>query len=147
MPRNRRSRPRRLRLPRLRHLAAVAAGGAIGGTLRYALTVAYGAEAGRFPWAVLAENVVGAFLLGLLLAAMPASWRGWDLRPFLAAGVLGSFTTFSNLAFDVVALQLFGATTLAVAYPVASMALGLAAAAAGIALGTAVAGRRASEAS
>lgn len=102
-------------LPTIRHLAAVAAGGAIGGALRYALTVAYGAEVGGFPWAV------------------------------LAAGVLGSFTTFSNLAFDVVMLQRVGTVALAAAYPVASMVLGLTAAAAGIAVGTAVTGRRAAE--
>jgi fluoride exporter len=133
------------RLPTIRHLAAVAAGGAIGGSLRHALTAAYGAEVGGFPWAVLGANVVGAYLLGLLLAGVPAPRRGWDLRPFLAAGVLGSFTTFSNLAFDVVMLQRVGTVALAVAYPVTSMVLGLAAAAAGIAVGTAVAGRRAAE--
>src|SRR5690606_36169357 len=54
-----------------RHRAgAVAAGGALGATVRWGVVGAV--EAGLFPWPVLALNVVGSALLGVLLAE---EWR------------------------------------------------------------------------
>ena len=62
-------------------------------------------------------------------------------RPFLTTGVLGSFTTFSNFSVDVVKLGWQSAYATAFTYSAASMALGVAAALAGVALGHALAGR------
>ena len=46
----------------------------------------------RAPWGVLAVNLVGAFLLGLLVGAHPS-----DVAVItLGVGFLGSFTTFST---------------------------------------------------
>jgi fluoride exporter len=61
-------------VPTLGHYLAVAVGGAVGGSLRYAFLTVFGAGPGGFPWVILAENLTGAFLLGLalvLLAAVP----------------------------------------------------------------------------
>lgn len=44
----------------------------------------------------LAINVVGSFLLGVLLAAGPPA----DIRLVLGTGALGAFTTFSALALE-----------------------------------------------
>jgi fluoride ion exporter CrcB/FEX len=61
-----------------------------------------GMPAGRL-YGCLAET----FLLGLVLTLVLARWRlSWDIRPFLTTGILGSFTTFSNLTLDVVVLVL-----------------------------------------
>jgi fluoride exporter len=59
---------------------------------------------------------------------------GW-LRAGLGVGLLGSFTTFSALAVSLVALTSLNEWMLALLYLVASIALGLGAAWAGLRLG------------
>ncbi len=75
-----------------------------------------------WPWATLTVNLTGCLLIGVLLAVLltrfPASTL---LRPFLAVGVLGGYTTFSTFAVDVVRLTEAGAWGIAVAYLVASV--------------------------
>jgi CrcB protein len=77
----------------------IALGGVIGSLSRYGLAEAFPHEAGRFPWATFATNVLGCFLIGVLLALLtPLSHP--LLRPFLGTGILGGFTTFSTFAVD-----------------------------------------------
>jgi CrcB protein len=78
-------------------LAAVASGGALGALARYGISVAWPHDPGTFPWSTWTINVTGCFLIGVLMAV--TSHR--LLRPFLATGVLGGFTTFSTWAVDV----------------------------------------------
>ena len=83
-------------------LAVIAAGGAIGATARYAITLGWPAGAGGFPVAILAINVAGCALIGVLMALITDVWtRQRLLRPFLGTGVLGGFTTFSTYAIDI----------------------------------------------
>lgn len=113
---------------------AVLLGGAIGSALRLALdAVLPHAETG-FPLSTLIANVVGSFLLALLVARLDPAAPAW-LRAGLGTGVLGSFTTFSALAVSLVALGGAGEWSLALAYLAATLALGFGAAAAGLALG------------
>ena len=66
----------------------IAAGGALGGALRYLLNEAL--PASGFPWATFIENVTGCFLLGALMVYLLDVWSpNRYLRPFLAVGVLG----------------------------------------------------------
>jgi len=123
-------------LPPLPYVLAVGAGGAVGAVMRHAFIVAFPGQTGAFPIVTFAENVVGSFLLGVVLISLlraPALGNRW--RPFLATGVLGSFTTFSNVSVQLVELAAGGATATAVLYLSLSIAVGLSAAAAGIALG------------
>jgi fluoride exporter len=114
---------------------AVAAGGAVGGALRYGFILAFPVVPGAFPFVIFMENLVGAFLLALVLALLLRRWRGArHLGAFLTTGVLGSFTTFSNFTLDFVALTIGGSAALALAYGVASVAFGLAAAVLGSAV-------------
>ncbi|WP_413095825.1 FluC/FEX family fluoride channel [Streptomyces nitrosporeus] len=85
---------------RWRVLGAVAAGGALGATARYAITLAWPAGEGGFPWAVLAVNTLGCALIGVLmvLVAEREAVTHPLARPFLGVGVLGGFTTFSTYA-------------------------------------------------
>jgi CrcB protein len=94
----------------------VALGGVLGSLARYGLVTA-------IPHLVttLAINVVGAFLLGVLVRRQPHDH--WS-RPFAGTGVLGGFTTMSALAVQTVTAGL----VTAVAYLVASVVLGAAAA-------------------
>ena len=83
-------------------LAVIAAGGAIGATARYAIALAWPARAGGFPAAILAVNVVGCALIGVLMVLITDVWSTQRLlRPFLGTGVLGGFTTFSTYAVDI----------------------------------------------
>ena len=122
--------------PRL--IAVVALGGMVGTTARWALTNALGSSANGFPTATLVENVVGSFLLGALLEALlrrgDETPRGRVLRLGLGTGVLGGFTTFSALAYELERLLAGGQVTLAVVYAVLSLVLGILACVAGIAL-------------
>ena len=58
--------------------------------------------------ATIAVNLLGAFLLGLLLAGLarrgPDTGRRLTLRLLLGTGVLGGFTTYSTFSLDTVAL-------------------------------------------
>lgn len=85
--------------PRWRHLAMVAAGGAVGAGVRELLALGL-PGAGT----ILAINLVGSFLLGVLLEGLarrgPDEGPRRDLRLLLGTGVLGGFTTYSTFAVD-----------------------------------------------
>jgi fluoride exporter len=112
-----------------RDLAMVAAGGAIGSTLRYLVGKAMGPQADSVvPWHTLLVNVTGAFMLGLLIAvAARHGWPGW-WRPFIAVGILGGYTTFSTYSIESVELMLRGQATTGAAYALGSLGIGLLAA-------------------
>jgi CrcB protein len=114
----------------------VAVGGAAGSVARYAAGATWPAPAGEVPWATLAVNVVGSFVLGVVLGALPP---GGGARLLLGTGFCGGFTTFSTFSTEVVAIAEHGAAGRAGAYAAGSLALGVAAAAAGAALGRAAA--------
>lgn len=122
--------------PDVRLLAAVAAGGVVGSLGRWSVGLALPHVAGGMPWATLVVNVTGAFAMGLLVAFLvdrPGVHR--LLRPFVGVGVLGGWTTFSTLAVDVVQLGVAGRVAVLVGYLVATVAVGVAAVGAGVALG------------
>lgn len=106
-------------------LLSVALGGAVGATLRHAVTLG-GEEPTGFPWATFGVNVVGAFLLGLLPAA---KWvrRHPLLPPLLGTGVLGGFTTLSAWSEQTRALVDAGQVGIAGSYAVGTVAACLAA--------------------
>lgn len=95
-------------------LLAVALGGAVGASLRYALTVLEPDGTG-FPVTTFAINVSGSFLLALLPASS-AVRRHHLLPPLLGTGVLGGYTTLSAWSEHTRALLASGATGTAAAY-------------------------------
>ncbi|MGW9628804.1 fluoride efflux transporter FluC [Microbacterium sp. NPDC055521] len=116
----------------IRRAALAAAGGAVGTAARLGL----GMLIIDAPVAVLVANLVGALLLGILTARIPAS----DLRILLGTGMLGGFTTYSAFAVDSVELWA-AAPALAVGYIAVSLAGGLLAAWLGLRIGGSL-GRR-----
>jgi len=116
---------------------AVALGGALGATLRYAVAelVPQHVKA-DFPYHTLLVNLTGAFLLGVVmtLAVEREAVSHW-WRLFLGVGVLGGFTTFSTLAFETVELAREGAMVAAFANAAGSLVAGLIAVMAGIYVG------------
>jgi CrcB protein len=115
-----------------------ALGGALGALARWALTLALPHSPGAWPWSTLLVNLIGCLLIGILLAVLLARFPSspW-LRPFLAVGVLGGFTTYSTFAMDVVRLTGAGHTVLAVGYVLASVLGGVLAVVGGLLLGRA----------
>nr|WP_282776485.1 fluoride efflux transporter CrcB [Nocardia sp. CC201C] len=98
-------------------LAVIAAGGGLGAAARYGLAQLWPTAPGGFPWATLAANMIGCFLIGMLMVAVTEMWVAHHLlRPFLGVGVLGGFTTFSTYANDARALLQPGTVGIAFAY-------------------------------
>lgn len=136
------------RLPHVhwRSVAAVAAGGFVGGLLRYGAGVAWPAPSDSWPWSVFAVNTAGAFLLALLLVlvleVLPPSPY---VRAGLGTGFCGSLTTFSSVVTGVDQLAAHGHAGLAAGYLAASVSAGLAVAWFGVMLARAIAAHRARE--
>jgi CrcB protein len=78
---------------------------------------------GAFPTGILAVNLSGAFLLGLLIAVTTDA----DTRLLLGAGLLGAYTTFSTWVHDSHRLAAEGRRGRAVANIAVSLVFGLAA--------------------
>ena len=79
----------------------IALGGALGSVLRYLLGNRIEPSESFFPIDILLINIIGCFLIGMVLALVDAKSQ---LFLFLTIGVLGSFTTMS--AFSAQALNL-----------------------------------------
>ncbi|MEZ5186917.1 MAG: CrcB family protein [Candidatus Nanopelagicales bacterium] len=135
--------------PRLRHrtwdlLLAIAAGGAVGGAGRYLLNTTV--DSALFPWSTFVENILGCFLLGALMVFLLDVWPpSRYLRPFLAVGVMGGFTTFSAYTAETRALLLDGQAQMALIYLFASVGVGLVGVWSGIVLARAATGDRVKE--
>lgn len=112
---------------------AVAAGGAVGALGRYAAATAIGVR--HFPWATLAINVSGCFVLALLVAGPLASAKNSPLALGLTVGVLGGFTTFSTFGLETIELIKAGRSSAALLYVAASTIAGVASSGAGYWLG------------
>lgn len=123
---------------RWRFLGLVALGGAVGTALRAVLATVLPAVDG-ISWTILGINVAGAFCLGLLLESLartgPDAGPRRAVRLFVGTGVLGGFTTYSTLADDTARLLDAGRWGAGAGYALLSVVLGLAAAAAGTAIG------------
>lgn len=113
----------------------IALGGAVGACLRFLFTISMPTDPGRFPWTTFAENVFGAFLLGLVMTILLERVRPIrHLQPFLCTGVLGSFTTFSNFSVELVDLAQHDRAWLVLGYVFGSTIAGLFAAVSGVVL-------------
>jgi CrcB protein len=114
-------------------IAAIMAGGAIGTLARAGLGEALPHRAGQWPWATFIVNLAGALILGWLLtrlAERTAPSRHWRL--FAGTGFCGALTTFSTFQVETFELARDGHVALAVGYPAASIAAGMALAVAGV---------------
>lgn len=129
--------------PRPLELALVFAGGVVGVLARELLILAI-PDAGGVPLAVLLANVVGSFVLGVLLEALAASGDESAprraLRLFFGTGLLGGFTTYSALAQSVVLMLDGSALPLALGYGFGSLVAGALAAWLGVAAGSRLGG-------
>ena len=107
----------------------VGVAGLLGVLARYGISSAFHGDA---PWATVGINVVGSFLLGLLVVNHSL---GEEARTALGVGFLGGFTTFSTFTVQAFLDVEAGEPGKALAYVAASLVLGFAAAAGGYYLG------------
>jgi fluoride exporter len=123
-------------------LGAIALGGVIGAEARYAVGLALPHATAAWPWATLVVNVVGSFLIGVLMVVIVELLEAHRLvRPFLGVGVLGGFTTFSTYAVDALFLAEARRVGVAVSYVVLTPVVAVLACAVGAMLARVLAGR------
>jgi len=84
----------------------IAAGGAVGAVLRHQVgKIATHFLGPDFPWGTISVNIIGSFIMGMLVAFFGRVWNPpQELRAFFTVGCLGAFTTFSTFSLDAVTL-------------------------------------------
>jgi CrcB protein len=119
------------------NLILVFVGGGIGATARYGLQGAvYRLTGAGFPYGTLAVNVLGSFLIGLLIISFEDRFMvNPSLRVFLTVGILGGFTTFSSFSFETMALLRDGSYVLGLMNVTSSVVICLGATWAGMIIG------------
>lgn len=91
----------------LNQIIAVAVGGACGSVLRFLVSTGVYQWLGRgFPYGTLAVNVMGSFLMGLLVEVLILQRVAMtvEYRAAILVGLFGSFTTFSTFSLETVYL-------------------------------------------
>jgi CrcB protein len=114
-----------------------ALGAALGAPTRYLVDLWIQARHGSpFPWGTWTVNVTGSLLLGVLAVGASTGDLGATTMAGLGTGFCGALTTYSTFGYETLRLLENGAWRHATANVVLSLAAGLAAAAAGVALGS-----------
>lgn len=117
----------------------VAAAAAAGAVSRYLLDVAVQhRHESVFPLGTLVVNVSGSFALGLVTGLALYHGLGAGARTVVGIGFIGSYTTFSTFTYETVRLLQDGSVAEACLNALANLGIGLAAAAAGLALAAAM---------
>ena len=111
----------------IKNLFIVGLGGGIGSIIRYVASLLINSK--LFPYATLAVNITGSFIIGLVFALTikeAGFSNNWKL--FLATGICGGFTTFSAFSLENVELLQNGKIGIVLTYIILSVVLGIAAA-------------------
>jgi CrcB protein len=104
----------------------IAVGGAAGSVSRYLLGgVVQRASAAAFPVGTLGVNVIGCFLIGVLVQHYMHMQTSPVMRAALITGFCGGFTTFSAFGIETAGLIEGGAYGKAAAYIVMSISLSI----------------------
>lgn len=108
---------------------AIALGGALGAVGRHFVAGRLTGMLGTgFPYGTLFVNVLGSFLMGLLVELVAVKLNlPRPIQAFLTVGFLGAFTTFSTFSMEVVLLMERHTPILALAYVALSVTLAVAA--------------------
>ncbi|MBH23723.1 MAG: fluoride efflux transporter CrcB [Myxococcales bacterium] len=112
----------------LKLILMVGLGGFIGATLRYGVAegVQKLTQTDDFPWGILAANLIGCLVIGLLarLGELHEIFTP-QTRALIFTGVLGSFTTFSTFSSDSLGLFQEGRPQAALANVLVQVVAGL----------------------
>ncbi|MCR9215248.1 MAG: fluoride efflux transporter CrcB [Proteobacteria bacterium] len=115
-------------------LLSVAVGGALGACARYGVAQLMLRYLGPgYPYGTVFVNVVGSFVMGILIELMALKWSvSPEMRVLMITGFLGAFTTFSAFSLDVALLIERGATFAAAGYILISVVFSIGALFAGL---------------
>jgi CrcB protein len=119
-------------------LLLVSAGGAVGTAARYLLSAALARALGpALPYGTFAVNVIGSFLLGVIMHAGGGEMTALSptARLVLGTGLMGGFTTYSAFNYETLRFLETGAWGTAALYVAATLVVCLAAGALGMAAG------------
>ena len=108
----------------IRNLFLVGLGGGVGSMLRYFVQQLFHNK--TFPFATFSINVLGSFIIGLVIAFSlknTAFETNWKL--FLATGICGGFTTFSAFSLENILMIQQGKFLYSLIYIAGSILLGL----------------------
>ncbi len=113
---------------------AIGLGGALGAMSRHFLAHRVAQVVGHgFPWGTLVVNILGSFLMGLLVTLLAQRYApSQEVRAFLVVGLLGGFTTFSAFSMETALLIERNTWGLAAFYVAASVMLAVSGLFAGI---------------
>jgi CrcB protein len=120
-------------------IAWLVVGGALGAPARYLVDgVVQDRAAGVFPWGTFVVNASGALVLGVVTGLALYHGLGSIPKTAVGTGFCGAYTTFSTFSYETLRLVEDGAVGTAAAYVLGSVAVGLVAAAIGLAVTAAV---------
>ncbi|MBA2761408.1 MAG: fluoride efflux transporter CrcB [Segetibacter sp.] len=107
-------------------LLLIGTGSFIGGIFRHLLSQFIQTKLlSTFPFGTLGVNIIGCFVIGLVLALSEQTNMTSELRLFLATGICGGFTTFSAFSNETYLLFRNGQPGYAFVYITASVVLGV----------------------
>lgn len=107
----------------LKNILLVAFGGALGSTLRYLISLIFISK--KFPFSTLTVNIVGSFLIGLLIAYSLKNSVSSYWQTILVVGFCGGFTTFSAFSWDVISMLQNGRYSIAFIYVLAMLIISI----------------------
>jgi CrcB protein len=121
----------------MKMILSIALGGAFGAVSRHYVAGYITRLLGNgFPYGIFVVNILGSFLMGLLVAVLASRFMVTsEVRALIAVGFLGSFTTFSTYSLEIYLLFERGQWQSACLYAFASLALGVIGLLLGIGLG------------
>ena len=105
----------------IKNILIVGTGGALGSIARYLITCLFTHLAICSEWAILLVNIIGSFIIGLLI---PASHN--TLYLLLAVGFCGGFTTFSTFSVQAFQMLQSGQRLASLIYILASVLISIA---------------------
>ena len=99
------------------HFVAIAVGAALGAWLRWLLGLWLNRHADAIPWGTFAANMLGGYLIGLVVGVVAAhpEWPPF-WRLLIVTGFLGGLTTFSTFSAETVAFLEEGRLAMAATY-------------------------------
>src|SRR6056297_1634916 len=110
----------------IQSIVAVGIGGFFGSILRYLISHYINISAhSTFPFGTLTVNLIGSFLIGIIIAAALQGDLNKSMRLLLATGFCGGFTTFSSFSYEFFSLLQHEQTGYAFLYATTSFIMGL----------------------
>jgi len=104
----------------------IGAGSALGGISRYAVSKwMSNVTTAPFPLSTFSINILGSFLIGVLMALQSKQGFSTTTLLFLTTGFCGGFTTFSTFSLENIELIKQGYLGTAILYMLSSLGLGL----------------------